>query len=344
MPRAAYEALARTMSELRVLIAEDDKVSRRVLEMHLKKWGYETWSACDGDDAARLLKEPDVPRLVVLDWMMPGRDGLSLCREIRARGDEPYTYVIILTAKGGKEDVVEGLDAGADDYITKPFDAQELRVRLRAGHRIIELQDELIRVREELRERATHDPLTGLLNRGAILDFLNRELSRCDRDGTPLSLVMVDIDHFKDINDAHGHPVGDVVLRDLSATMRGSVRRYDGVGRYGGEEFLLVLPGAQSTGASIQAERLRSRIESHPIETDSGVVAVTASVGVATWDASAPVSLDCLLKAADDALYRAKDGGRNRVETWAGAPIELGAALGSDASDSKTFRDSVRHS
>ena len=299
---------------MKLLIAEDDPVSRTILETRLAQWRYDAVSVADGEAAARVLASDDPPRLVVLDWMMPGKDGVELCREIRARDREPYTYVILLTAKGERSDIIAGLDAGADDYITKPFDAQELRVRLRAGRRILELQDQLIRAREELRERATHDPLTGLLNRGAILEFLKREHARSERDETPLAIVMADLDHFKSINDRYGHAVGDQVLTQVAQAMGRSIRRYDGLGRYGGEEFLLVLPGAPLQGALHQAERMRKRIGSERLLTVAGELGVTASLGVAWWNPEEPTAIEALLRAADEALYEAKRNGRSRVE------------------------------
>jgi diguanylate cyclase (GGDEF)-like protein len=299
---------------IRVLVAEDDPISRRILETRLKKWQFEVLAASDGNEASQILRSDNPPRLVVLDWMMPGKDGIQLCRELRKRSDAPYTYVIMLTARGEREDVIQGLDAGADDYICKPFDAQELRVRLRAGSRIVELQDELIRAREELREQATRDSLTGVLNRGAILGFLRGEIARGLRENSLCSIVMVDLDHFKSINDKYGHPTGDDVLKTAAHVMSSSIRPYDAIGRYGGEEFLLVLPGARPDGAVNQAERMRGKVAAAPIATPSGTIHVTASVGVCGWTPDASVGTEGLLQAADHALYRAKRAGRNRVE------------------------------
>ena len=240
---------------VRILIAEDDPISRRLLEVTLGKWGYEVISCPDGESVWETLQQPEAPSLAILDWMMPGMDGLQVCQEVRQMMTEPYTYILLLTAKSQKADIIAGLEAGADDYLTKPFDASELRMRLRAGRRILDLQAELIFVREELRTQATHDSLTRLLNRAATCDILQRELERAEREELPLSIILADIDFFKRINDTYGHLAGDAVLRETSQNMKAVVRPYDGIGRYGGEEFLLVLPGCDDEAAAMLAER-----------------------------------------------------------------------------------------
>ncbi len=299
---------------MRILIAEDDPVSRRLLETFLVKWGYDVVVAGDGAQAWKVLQREDAPKLVVLDWMMPGMDGVQVCCEVRNRADRPYVYIILLTAKGHKEDIIEGIEAGADDYLTKPFDAHELRARLRAGRRILDLQEELVSAREALRVQATHDPLTGLWNRGAILDILRRELGRAQREGVPLGVVMADLDHFKRINDTHGHLAGDAVLQEATRRMRASVRPYDAIGRYGGEEFLIVVPACDAVSALHQAERLRASISGAPMKISQGLMPVTLSLGVAASGVAKDADADLLLRAADAALYRAKNAGRNRVE------------------------------
>lgn len=304
---------------MKVLIAEDDPVSRRVAEAFFLKWGYEVTLAQDGDEAWKALEREDAPRLAVLDWMMPGLAGPDICKRVRACEGRPYVYILLLTAKAQKRDLLEGMEAGADDYLTKPFDANELRARLRVGQRIIELQDELIAAREALRFRATHDLLTGLANRGEIFDVLRRELLRGLRGGTPVGLILGDLDHFKQINDTYGHLAGDEVLRAAARRMANVVRAYDTVGRYGGEEFLVVVPASDAMGTLSQAERIRSCIESQSVETPAGPIPVTISLGVASSSemlsepdtASNP---EALVAAADAALYRAKALGRNRAE------------------------------
>src|ERR1700730_5748514 len=199
---------------MRILAAEDNPVFQSVLRGMLTKWGYEVVLACDGNQALSALQVECPPRLAILDWMMPGLDGVEVCRRLRAANREPYIYVLLLTARTDSQDLVEGMEAGADDYLTKPFNATELRARLRAGRRIVELQEELMLAREALRQQATHDGLTGLLNRSAILEVLHNELARAQRESQPLSLLMVDLDHFKQVNDEFGHLAGDAVLRE----------------------------------------------------------------------------------------------------------------------------------
>ncbi len=299
-----------------VLIAEDDPIFRHLLENWLQKWNYRVTAVENGMDAWNVLQQPNAPQMAILDWMMPGMDGVELCRRVREQEQGPYRYLLLLTAKFEKQDVVAGLDAGADDYLTKPFDANELRARVRSGKRILELQHALLKSQEALQYEASHDPLTGLWNRGAIVDLLRRETQRHQRTGSALGVIMADVDHFKKINDTYGHPVGDAVLREVSKRLSGSVRTYDSVGRYGGEEFLIIIPSCDPPYLRTGAERLRLSIADRPIETPAGPISSTISIGVA----SAPVAdeatseLEALLKVSDDALYRAKGGGRNRVE------------------------------
>ena len=299
---------------MRILIAEDDAVSRRVLEGFLSKWGYDVLVSQDGEEAWQILQEEDAPQMAILDWMMPQTDGLEVCRRLRRRGPEPYVYVLLLTAKGQKQDVVEGIEAGADDYLTKPFDPGELQARLRAGRRILALQGALISARDALRFQATHDPLTGLWNRLASIEAMRRELSRSQRQKESLSVVMADLDHFKSVNDNYGHLSGDVVLRETAGRIAANVRAYDTVGRYGGEEFLLVLPESDLDQALHQAERIREDFEKNPFDLPEAQVPVTVSLGVASLAVKGAVEPDSLVWAADQALYRAKQGGRNRVE------------------------------
>ncbi|MCL5743623.1 MAG: diguanylate cyclase [Acidobacteria bacterium] len=302
---------------MKVLIAEDNPVFQRMLAGMLRNWGYEVVSAQNGDEAWALLQSPESPRLAVLDWMMPGPDGLEICRRIRARGDERYIYVLLLTARTETKDLVAGMEAGADDYLTKPFNAHELRVRLRAGRRILELQEELLAAKEELRHQAMRDSLTGLWNRASIFDILHQELARASRNATPLAVLMADLDGFKGINDTYGHLTGDAVLRESVRRMSAEIRCYDAIGRYGGEEFLIVLPGCDESGAKAQAERLREMIASKPFQAQDTLISVTCSIGV-SWTTMPDVSqTDLLVRYADSAMYSAKREGRNRVHTSA---------------------------
>lgn len=299
---------------MKVLVADDEVVTLRLLESSLRRWGYDVLTAKDGKEALHILQQPDSPKLVVFDWLMPGLDGIQLCQKIRSRSQDPYTYILLITGKREQDDVVKGLSAGADDYITKPFDSQELKVRLRAGKRILLLQDQLIAARETLRDIAMHDSLTRLWNRAAVLDILSTEIARSKRDGSSLGIVLVDIDHFKRINDTYGHPIGDAVLCETARILRDSTRPYDAVGRLGGEEFLVVLPGCDRINAVSHAERLRSAISSTPIFTQSGPVEITASMGVTFLPIDSDNDAATLVRAADEALYRAKNAGRNCVE------------------------------
>ena len=302
---------------MKVLIADDSIISRRLLEATLRKWGYEVTVACDGAEALQILDREDAPALIILDWMMPGMTGLEVCRRIRARGSEPYTYILLLTSKSQKEDLIEGMDAGADDYIAKPFDQNELQVRLRAGTRLVDLQAQLLSAREALREQATRDSLTRLWNRSSILEALSRELSRAWREASPLGVVMVDLDHFKHINDNHGHLAGDAMLREAARRMQNCVRQYDCIGRYGGEEFLILLPNCGEAESYAQAERLRKQLSQTDVCIEDTSLRITASFGVTAALPGEPWTPEGLVRKADEALYVAKKSGRNRVEILA---------------------------
>ncbi len=299
---------------MKVLIADDDKLSRKLLRGSLLRWGYEVITAENGGEALQVLEETDAPPMAILDWFMPEMTGPEVCRRVRETHREPYTYILLLTANGSKDATVEGLEAGADDYVVKPFEENELRVRLRAGKRIIDLQMSLLGAREELRERANKDLLTMLPNRPAIAAALETELSRCHRDKRTVGVILLDIDHFKKINDTYGHFTGDAVLRETASRLRGNMRPYDQVGRYGGEEFLVVLPNCDLEQAAHQAERMRHRLHSSSMMVDGAEMLVTASFGVTVSDGSER-SPDLFVRVADEALYRAKANGRNCVSS-----------------------------
>lgn len=303
-----------TRSKNRILIAEDDPVSRRVLQAFLVRWGYEVVVAEDGNQALAILERQDFPRLAVLDWMMPGLEGTQVCERIRKEPNRAYVYILLLTARTQKADILKGLESGADDFLSKPFDAQELRARLHVGQRILNLQNHLIEAREELLFQATHDLLTGLANRGVILEAFDRERARQSREGGTFGIVLADLDHFKYVNDQHGHIVGDAVLQEMARRIRAAVRPYDVVGRYGGEEFLIVVPSSDAPGTLSLAERIRKSVAERPVRTETGEIHMTISLGVAVTDPSIPVNVQELLQIADNALYRAKDRGRNRCE------------------------------
>ncbi len=296
---------------MKILIADDEALSRRLLEKTLERAGYEVIAVENGKQALEVLGKQDGPRLALLDWMMPELDGPGVCRAVRKRSDQTYVYMVLLTSKGTKEETVHGLESGADDYLTKPFNAEELRARLRVGERILLLEDRLVEARENMRFRATHDPLTSLLNRGAILELLGRELHRSYREQKSTAILLGDVDNFKRVNDTLGHVVGDEVLMEIANRLLGAVRSYDFVGRYGGEEFLVVLNSCDPTYAPGRAEEIRKSISNRVLQTAKCPLSLTMSFGVllsADWG-SRP--MEELLHEVDTALYEAKAAGRN---------------------------------
>jgi len=298
---------------MRLLIAEDDCVSRRVLEKLLTNWGHEVVLACDGNQAWEILQGDNPPTMAVLDWMMPGMDGVEVCRKVRRSQRQIRPYLILLTGRAHKHDLVKGMSAGADDYVAKPFDPEELRVRINAGKRIIDLQIESLTAMDSLRKQATHDQLTGLRNKAAIQNALQRECAIACRSGQVVSVVMVDLDSFKQINDICGHPAGDVVLAEVAKRMALTMRSYEDIGRYGGDEFLVVLTGCDLVGAGAMAERLRIAVADQPVEVCGARLPVTVSLGVACSVHLPDLTQDLLLKTADTAMYDAKRSGRNQV-------------------------------
>jgi two-component system cell cycle response regulator len=329
IPRGEMPSLK--IARTNILIAEDDLVSRRVLEAFLVRWGYGVTQVSTGDDAWRILNEEGAPRLAILDWMMPGLNGVELCARVRARTGMPYVYVLLLSSRNEKKDKLEGLQAGADDYLTKPFDAEELQARLFVGERILRLQDQLLSGRDALQFQATHDPLTGLANRGEILSLVTRELSRSERTQASTGVIMCDIDHFKQVNDSYGHLTGDAILRGVASQLNALLRPYDSIGRYGGEEFVVLAPLSDVNGTLGVAERIRTGIESAKFETPAGELRMTMSLGVAVREHGHSPGTEDMLQAADAALYRAKAAGRNRVEVATPLDFEILALAGGSA-------------
>ncbi len=298
---------------MKILIADDDPLTRRLLEKTLERVGYEVISVTDGRQAVKSLSATDAPRLALLDWMMPELDGPGVCREIRKRREQNYVYMILLTSRQSKEDTVLGLESGADDYLVKPFNTDELKARLRTGERILHLEDRLVEAREGMRFKATHDHLTTLWNRGVIMDLLGRELTRSQRENGCTAVLLGDLDRFKSVNDTHGHLVGDQVLREVARRLLLSVRSYDFVGRYGGEEFLVVLNNCRPDSAFGRAEEIRKTICTRPIQTDAGPLGVTMSLGVLLSRDWGQRPADELMREVDAALYAAKAAGRNCI-------------------------------
>ncbi len=316
---------------MRILVAEDECVTQRILQALLRNWGDEVVSVSDGSAAWEVLDRPDAPRLALVDWMMPGLDGLEICQRLRSAQNRPYTYVLIITSRNHSDDLVRALEAGADDYLTKPINHSELRARLQTGRRILGLQEQLLAAHEELKRKASHDILTALWNRGAILEILERELVHGGREGVPLSIIMCDVDYFKRINDNFGHLTGDAALREAADRLRTTLRQSDWLGRFGGEEFLAVLPRCDLTEGIRTAERLREAIGAEPFPLAEGPMALTLSLGVAATDGKRTPPMNHLLHIADAALFRAKRAGRNRVEHGVLADSKRTGAMASAA-------------
>jgi len=296
----------------RVLVAENDAAMRHFLEESLIQWGYEAISCEDGTEAWKILEGERPPELVIMGWQIPGIDSFDLCRRLRSKTREFYHYILVITADSDKRAVMQALEAGADDCLARPFDEAELRARLIVSSRILALQEELIRSREEQREQAMKDSLTGLWNRAAFLDLFTTEMSRAERSQSLTGLLMLDLDHFKQINDAYGHLAGDIVLKETARRLKQNVRAYDFVGRYGGEEFLIALPGCERRDVRMRAEAIRVAMCTEPVRIGNSEITVSISIGGAVASVGQRSILD-VLAIADVALYKAKNAGRNRV-------------------------------
>jgi diguanylate cyclase (GGDEF)-like protein len=296
----------------RVLVVDDDPLSRRILEQVLLSAGCDVESAADGQEALSKVRQQR-PDVVVTDWQMPVMDGLTLCRILKGTEETRFTHVVMLSARGETEAKVTGLETGADDYLVKPVEPVELMARVRVGLRLQKALLDLAAKNEILEKLALTDPLTGLANRRAFQEALGAELARSVRHGRPASLLFLDLDHFKQVNDDHGHAVGDEVLSGFSAVLRRGCRRGDLAARVGGEEFAVLLPTTGRVPATLVAERIRRATEAHSLGL-TVAVPVTVSVGVASTEElpEAPEAAG-LLRRADAALYRAKAEGRNRV-------------------------------
>lgn len=297
----------------KVLIVEDSPLYRRLVEHSLSGNGFEVIRACNGNAALELFAEHK-PDIIITDWKMPDLSGIELCRRIRTEFTHLYPYLILLSGNTEKEEVVEGLAAGADDYLTKPFHDGELRARVRVGLRIVQLHREIQTKNQQLEEMALTDSLTGLPNRRAIENWAKRELSAARRHGFPVWAVIADLDHFKSINDNYGHDAGDRVLEQIAQVIRSNTREYNICGRYGGEEFVVILTHVTKEQANAVMERIRLEIQELRFSSGGKDFIATASFGVAGLQDVSKVSLAQMLKEADRALYRAKKHGRNRIE------------------------------
>ena len=321
---------------MKVLIAEDEKILRLRLEKLLVEMDFEVVSCKDGIEAWDAIRSENTPSILILDWMMPGMDGIEICSNVRMQTKEAYTFILLLTSKGGQEDYVKGMEAGADDYMTKPFNHIELKARLRVGKRIVELNEELLSVRDSLQKQANHDKLTGLFNRHYMSEILDREFSRSLRYKTDLSCLLLDLDYFKEINDTFGHSFGDMVLREFSACLKKNSRKSDFSFRYGGEEFMLLLPNTGITGAQNVAETIRAACDKKLYTYDTQTTNVTVSIGIASVKQHQLLESKEILALADKALYRSKAEGRNRVTVYMKDPSEQ--STGEKTSEGSSFK------
>ncbi len=296
----------------RVLIADDDSATRLLLQRWLQDWGYQTVVAADGNEAWTVLQQAQPPEILLVDWVMPGLDGIALTRKLRSDAREYYHYILVITVRDKKADAVHALEAGADDLLVKPVDPPELKARLVVANRILQLQNRLIDSRDKVQIQAMHDPLTGLWNRNAFFDFLRGALDRKHHENEEIGLLLLDIDYFKIVNDTHGHQAGDLVLEEIARRLKAATRSSDFIGRFGGEEFCIALPGCGSKQLRKRAEDLRLAISDEPILIDECPIPVTVSIGGVIARGDFPTSSE-LIAAADTALYGAKNAGRNQT-------------------------------
>jgi len=299
---------------MKLLVADDSNVSRSMLSAITKSWGYEVILAEDGEQAWKIMQENDAPQLLLLDWEMPKMNGIEVCERVIAKNPETPPYIVLLTSRSSSEDIVEGLSKGANDYLSKPFDTAELQVRLQVGKRMVEMQDKLNDTLNELKELASHDSLTGLLNRRAIMEGLPKEIQRMKRQEQVLCIGMYDIDHFKQINDTHGHLVGDEVLKEVTKRMTSTLREIDLLGRYGGEEVLVITPVDSNNNGIMLYQRICDAVSAQEIKIKDLSISVTISGGMTAYSAdNNDQTITELIARADEALYQAKDNGRNQV-------------------------------
>jgi len=299
--------------KLQVLIVDDSAFSRKLVEHALAGTEYCLQFAENGSEALQLFKEHH-PAVVITDWMLPDSSGPELCEQMRRESADFYTYIILLTSMTEKEDIIKGLSAGADDYLTKPFDRGELLARIGVGRRTVELHREIESKNKLLDQMAHTDPLTGLPNRRAIEDWSNRQLRGAARHGYPLWVAHFDLDSFKHINDTYGHDAGDEVLKRVAEVLRECTRASDISGRIGGDEFLYVVSHVPEKHIYTVVERLREQISSLKFCFDGKDISVTASIGVCGFQSAETPEFSKLRQRADAALYAAKRAGRNQAK------------------------------
>jgi two-component system, cell cycle response regulator len=323
----------------KILVVDDHEDNVELLRARLEARGYEVFGANDGFTALDIVQRV-IPDLILLDVMMPKMDGMEVVRRLKANKDLPFIPVIMQTALDSTENKVEGLDAGADDYITKPINFAELEAHVKSMLRIKQLQTELNQANEKLRTISLTDGLTGIENRRSLEERLKEVWSHSVRLHEPIALVMCDIDKFKSVNDTYGHLVGDDVLKEFARLLKDEAREIDRVGRYGGEEFLLILPGTVLDAAVTFAERLREKVENHTFEYEGGTLRRTMSCGVAGSPHPRVKDQEALVRAADDALYVAKETGRNKVVRFDGT--EFNAHTDSKGNDQEDAEKQAR--
>ncbi|MCU0664066.1 MAG: diguanylate cyclase [Myxococcota bacterium] len=299
---------------MKVLIADDSPTTRFTLRKNLADWGYEVIEACDGDEAWKALLGPNPPRIAIIDWVMPGIEGVEICRRLSGRLGGPLIYTILLTAKTEREELIYALENGAHNFQSKPIAPEELRSHVAVGKRLVEADDKLKEYTAQMELLATIDSLTGVFNRRHFLTLADKEFRRALRYGRDLSVLMIDVDYFKKINDTHGHAIGDQALCAVTLACTKGLRENDLFGRLGGEEFCAVLPETTTQNAQFVAERLRKAVEDEKVVSVHGQVMLAVSIGVSSL-LPGETTIEGVLRRADNALYTAKDQGRNRVAT-----------------------------
>ncbi|MFT6552460.1 MAG: diguanylate cyclase (GGDEF)-like protein [Zhongshania marina] len=290
-----------------VLIVDDDAITRFALSAAVEEWGFVPVLAENADQALKTLATETTPHLLIIDWSMPGMSGPDLCKTIRKREDGQFFYILMLTGKEGNEAIIEAMEAGADDFLSKPFDHRVLKVRIAAGSRIVRLE-------QTLNQLASRDALTQCWNRRMIDELFANSIAESTRKRSKFSVMVLDIDHFKRVNDTFGHSGGDAALKHVVNILNTNLREYDQVGRYGGEEFVILLPATDRNEAWGVAERIRSAIQFQPtILNDDLKIELTVSIGIAEFDRSRDANQSAFFERADKALYTAKQTGRNRI-------------------------------